>query len=282
MSMFAKIMVVVNFILAVAFLAAAGTLLGAAEDYKAKFQKSQDEAAQTKKDLEGQVEAARNTANQNQQKFTAADAERMAKDSQLKVVSDSNQQLKEAQAQLRSSYDKLGDAQKDLQTRLASLNSDLDKVRGELATSEAGRKETDAKNKALNDDIARLNQEKDTAEKGLAAQSAETKRLGEQLDTATTTLERYKKEKGPLTGGMTMENVRGVVQAVDNKNDIYVISVGQKDKVQVGYEFTVFRGSEYVTTIVIDSVFPNYASGMTKPGTKKRDVQAGDECATRL
>ena len=60
------------------------------------------------------------------------------------------------------------------------------------------------------------------------------------------------------------------------------ISVGTNDKVQVGYEFTVFRGSEYVSTIVIDTVFANYASGMTKAGTKKRDVQAGDEVATRL
>ena len=35
-------------------------------------------------------------------------------------------------------------------------------------------------------------------------------------------------------------------------------------------------------TIIIDKVFPNMASGSTKPGTKKMDVMAGDECATRL
>lgn len=282
MSMFAKIMVVVNFILAVAFLAAAGTLLGAAEDYKKKWEGAVAEAKTNLDAKESQLKAADSAKEANQKKFDDADKARIAAESQLKIVQDSNQQLKEAHAQQRSALDKIAASQTDMQTRLTSLNSDNDKLRGDLATSEAGRKESDAKNKALNDDIARLTQDKDTAEKGLAAAAADNKRMGEQLDTAMTTLARYKAEKGPLAGGLTMENVRGVVQAVDNKNDIYVISVGSKDKVQVGYEFTVFRGSEYVSTIVIDAVFPNYASGMTKAGTKKRDVQAGDECATRL
>jgi len=282
MSMFAKIMVVVNFILAVAFLAAAGTLLGAAEDYKGKYEAYKKQAVDDLKAKEDQVAAADNTAKANQQKFVEADKGRVSAESQLKVLSESNQNLASAFAQLKSAYDKLADAQKDMQGRLASLNGDLDKVRGDLATSEAGRKEADSKGKALADELAREVQNKDTAEKGLAAASAEQKVLQEQLDTAKTTLARYLEEKGPLSGGLVMQDVKGVVQAVDNKNDIYVISVGSKDKVEVGYEFTVYRGSEYVSTIVIDRVFPNYSSGMTKTGTKKRDVQAGDECATRL
>ena len=134
----------------------------------------------------------------------------------------------------------------------------------------------------LDREIARLTQDKETAEKALAAAETAANELREQLDTSSTLLARYKAEKGALSGGVTMASVKGVVQAVDNKVDIYVISVGIKDKVEVGYEFMVYRGSDYVSTIVIDKVFPNYASGRTKPGTKKRDVMAGDECATRL
>src|SRR5438132_1304713 len=47
MSMFAKIMVIVNFLLAVLFLGAAGTLLGAAEDYKRKYEAAQEAAEDT-------------------------------------------------------------------------------------------------------------------------------------------------------------------------------------------------------------------------------------------
>ena len=108
------------------------------------------------------------------------------------------------------------------------------------------------------------------------------KSMTEQLEEKSMTLEMYKKEKGPLTAGVVMKNVKGVVQAADNRVDIYVLSVGSKDGVEPGYEFTVFRGSEYVSTIVIDKVFPNYSSGTTKPGTKRREVQPGDEAATQL
>ena len=282
MSMFAKIMVVVNFILAVAFLAAAGTLLGAAEDYKGKYEAYKKQAEADLKAKEDQVAAADNTAKATQQKFNEAEKLRVAAEASLKTLGDSNQQVAAAFAQLKSAYDKIADSQKDLQNQNAGLNSQLDKTRGDLASSEASRKEADAKGKALSDELAREVQNKETAEKGLAAAAAEQKVLQEQLDAASTRLAMYQKEKGPLNSAMVMEDVKGVVQAVDNKNDIYVISVGSKDKVAVGYEFTVYRGSEYVSTIVVDRVFPNYASGMTKAGTKKRDVQPGDECATRL
>ena len=60
MSMFAKIMVIVNFILAVAFLAAAGTLLGAAEDYKGRFEKLQASSAADLKTKDEQITASDN------------------------------------------------------------------------------------------------------------------------------------------------------------------------------------------------------------------------------
>ena len=79
-----------------------------------------------------------------------------------------------------------------------------------------------------------------------------------------------------------MKAVEGRVQAVDNAMDIFVISVGSKDDVKVGYEFTVYRGNKYVSTIVVDEVFPNHAACKTKAGLKKLDVKEGDEVATRL
>ncbi len=282
MSLFAKIMVVVNFILAVAFLAAAGTLLGAAEDFKGKYEAYKKSSEAEVETLKQQGTAAENRAKDAQSRFADSEKSKAAAEAQLKNFQDSNAQLNNANSQTRAALDKLASAQTDLQGKLADLNTQLDKVRSDLSTSEASRKETDGKNKAQADEIARLTQDKDTAEKALAAAAAEQKSLEEKLDSSMTLLARYKAEKGTLSGGMSMDDVKGVVQAVDNKVDIYVISVGSKDKVQVGYEFTIYRGAEYVSTIVIDKVFPNYASGTTKPGTKKRDVMAGDECATRL
>jgi peptidoglycan hydrolase CwlO-like protein len=282
MSLFAKIMVIVNFILAVAFLAAAGTLLGASEDYKAKYEKALADAKDESTKLNAQVTERENKIKETGIRIADTDKARAAAEALLKELQNSNTALSTAGAQLRADLDKLADAQKDLQNTLASQNKMIDEGRDALSKSEAARKEGDAKIKAQSDEIARLAQANETAEKTAAASAADAKVLREKVDEQTTLLDRYKKEKGPITGGVTMKPVNGVVQACNNKVDIYIISVGSHDGVEVGYEFTVYRGSEYVSTIVIDKVFPNYASGTTKTGTKKRDVMAGDECTTRL
>lgn len=282
MSMFAKIMVVVNFILAVAFLAAAGTLLGAAEDYKGQFEKYKKSAESDKAALNEQVEKATNKAKEAEGRFNSSEQTKAGAEGQLKQLQDSNSALNLANTQMRAELDKIAEAQKDLQAKLADLNTQLDKTRGDLAASEAGRKESNDKGKAQSDEIARLMQDKETTEKALAAAAVKEKELSEQADMQATLIARYKKEHGPLFGGKSSADIKGVVSAVDNKVDVYVLSVGSKDKVEVGDEFTVYRGSQYVSTIIIDKVFPNLSSGSTKPGTKKMDIQAGDECATRL
>jgi chromosome segregation ATPase len=274
--------VIVNFILDVAFLAAAGTLLGASEDYKAKSDKLMADMASEAASHKAQIEKDDANLKQATSRFSDSEKAKAADESLLKELQNSNTAVNNANTQMRADLDKLSDAQKDLQGKLADENKMIEEGRDALSKSEAARKEGDAKVKAQADEIARLTQANETAEKTAAAAAADSKTLREQLDEKVTLLDRYKKEKGQLTGGVTMKPVSGVVQACNNSVDIYIISVGAKDQVEVGYEFTVYRGSEYVSTIVIDKVFPNYASGTTKPGTKKRDVMAGDECTTRL
>ncbi len=282
MSLFAKIMVVVNFLLAVAFLAAAGTLLGAAEDWKKKYEETDQHAKTEIANKTAQIENDKTTIQQKDAKAADLQQKLSASDAQLKQLDDSNKAVEAANADLRAALSKLSDAQKDLQSQNAEKDKAITTTRNDLATSEAARKDAEAKLKATQDALAQEQQNRETAEKGLKeAETAQTA-LAAKNDELATTVERYRQEKGPLTGAIAMEPVHGVVQAVSNKDDIYVISVGSKDKVKVGYEFTVYRDSEYVSTIVIDKVFPNYASGRTKPGTKRRDVQAGDECTTQL
>ncbi len=282
MSLFAKIMVVVNFILAVAFLAAAGTLLGAAENYKEKWQNATKDWQAEKSNLEAQVTKRDNEAKEAAERYAQSQKGQAAAEAQLKVMQDSNASLAEAHRVLRADLEKLATSQKDLQETNNGLNKDLEKTRTELANEMSSRRELDAKNKAQSDDIARLSQDKETAEKSLTAANVQMKAQADKIDQQTTELARFVAEKGHLTGSKTMKAVQGVVQAVDNKADIYVLSIGSKDGVEVGYEFTVFRGSEYVSTIVIDKVFPNYSSGMTKSGMKKRDVMAGDSASTHV
>ena len=97
-----------------------------------------------------------------------------------------------------------------------------------------------------------------------------------------TTIAMYKKEYGELSGGPMMKPLNAVVQAVDNANDIYILSVGSADEVEEGWEFTVYRDGEYIATVVVDKVFKNHASAHTKSGLKRKDAQAGDSASTSL
>lgn len=75
--------------------------------------------------------------------------------------------------------------------------------------------------------------------------------------------------------------LEGVVSAVDNKVDIYVLSIGAKDGVQIGMKFEVVRDSKAIGTIVIDKVFPIYSSASREPGSAMLGVVPGDSCTAR-
>ena len=282
MSVFAKIMVVVNFILAVAFLAAAGTLLGAAEDYKAKYETSSKTYEEEKKSLNAQITARDNTIKETGARYTTAEGQRANLDTQLRTVSAQNDALAQQNKDLRAAYDKLAAAQQDMQSHSAEQNKTIDQLRNDLTTAEAGRRELESKSRAQADEIARLTQDMKTAEQNLAAANTEREKAATELENQRTTVARYQKEKGPLTGAVVMPDIKAVVSSADASHDIYILSVGSKDKVEAGFEFTIYRGNEYISTIVIDHVFDNYSSGTTKKGMKRKDVQPGDEAATRL
>jgi peptidoglycan hydrolase CwlO-like protein len=282
MSLFAKIMVVVNFFLAVAFLAAAGTLLGAAEDWKKRYEDSSSNAQQEITALKAQVDQRDKSLTSERGRFSESEKGRVAAEANQKTLQDSNKALETANTELRRNLETLATAQKDLQGKNAEQSSTIDKLRNDLNSAETARREVESKYRASSEEVARLSQSVETAEKALAAQQAENTTLNSRLDELSTTISRYQKEKGQLTGAMSMKPVNGVVQAVSNKDDIYVLSVGRKDGVEEGYEFTVYRGSEYISTVVIDKVFEQYSSGRTKPGTKRKDVVAGDEATTQL
>jgi hypothetical protein len=139
--------------------------------------------------------------------------------------------MEAAKEELRKSYDKIADAQKDLQRRLEQSDRDLEAARARIA----------------------------------------------ELESAVAP-DKTKPAPGAKPGAGAVDAHESVVQAVDNKNDIYVISTGTKEGVEQGMEFEVRRGGEAIGSIVIDKVFPNYASGFRKPGSKAFDASAGDVC----
>ncbi len=281
MSLFAKIMVVVNLILAVAFLAAAGTFLNATQSWKAKHDTVVETTTTSIADLKAQAE------NQQQQKDTALAAKGVAEgransaEDKLQMLQDSNATLNSHIAALESSQQTLANAQGDLQTKNSELQGIIENQRGQLSTSESEKRAALDRVATLEESLASSEQAAADANSAAAAQEAANKGLTDQNDALATRIAMMENEHG-ASSRQPMKRVDGVVQKVDNENDIYILSVGQSDGVQVGYEFTVSRGNEYIATIVVDKVFKNHASARTKSGLKRKAAQSGDSAATHL
>lgn len=281
MSLFAKIMVVVNLVLAVVFLAAVGTLHGASESWKKKHDDKTAELSGKISNLESQVKARDGELTTARSNVEASNTKAAAAEAVQKQLQDSNAALSAENANHKGEKEKLLANVGELTKTVGDLNGRVGNLESALSTANSEKADLAAKLATTEENLARETVGRTDAEKAVAAGEAANKSLSDNLDRVTTELTAYKKTYPALASG-TVKDVRGVVSAASAKDDVYVLSVGQKDGVDIGYEFTVFRGSNYVATVVVDSVWPNLASCRVKAGTKKSDIQAGDSVSTRL
>jgi len=280
MSTFAKIMVVVNFVLAIAFLAAAGTLHGAADSWRSKHDQARKDLQQQIDNLDAQYKGKVGELDEARRQSQALEGRASAAEAVQKQQAESNAALMREVENKTAEITQLIAANNSATTALNDAQKQIESLNGKLATSESERKQALDAQSTVQENLDRETQRADSAEQALAAAQAANQKLTDDLDSANTAIGAFEAHFGKLPEGITVKAVRGVVQAASAKDDVYVISVGSKDDVKVGYEFTVSRGSHYVSTIVIDSVWPNHATGHTKNGMRKMDVQAGDSVAT--
>lgn len=75
--------------------------------------------------------------------------------------------------------------------------------------------------------------------------------------------------------------VRGQVTAVDSGQKVVVLDVGWRDGVKRDWSFMVYRGEDYVGTVVVDAVFAD-ACGARYASNMQGHPFAGDKVATQL
>ncbi|MCE9583882.1 MAG: hypothetical protein K8T20_15475 [Planctomycetes bacterium] len=75
--------------------------------------------------------------------------------------------------------------------------------------------------------------------------------------------------------------IDGVVLGVSDKVNLVLISVGGKDKVKTGVEFTVTREREYVSKLVVDKVEDGWAACREIVESREVAIKEGDSVSTR-
>jgi hypothetical protein len=281
MSTVAKFFVVLNLLLAVAFLGAAATFLGYVDSYRTKHTEEVGRHEATKKAAE--VEKADLTTRLEQ---AVRDAN--VKDADLKRVQAMHDKMATSYAAQKESYD--------------ILNSSLQKANAALLVAQ----QTIADNRNL---IAELNKEHNTlVEANRAAKDAEQAAIKaqhgleqalsnaqEQVQDLQTKLASTSEElrtttfrlQGMLTRfpggdvGGEQPPQEGKVLAADNRMNIVVISLGAEDGVKTGFKYTISRGSKYVGELEITDTESKKSAGRIVKATQAMPAQVGDDVSSR-
>lgn len=279
MSTVAKVFVVLNLLLAVAFLGAAATHLGYDDSYRKKLTDVTTQKDTEIARLNGLItEANREKTNLQQQKNDATQRADVAntraesfKTAYDQIVNDHNKMM----AAYASSTDALKTAQltiKNYETLTTNLQNERTATLGALAAAQDAEIQA-RKNQATTE----LNLEQATMQ--LQDTLAKLETASKDLESTRTQLESCQRGGGQVISPQPAQT--GKILQADNASNIYVISLGSEDGVRVGFRYTVARGNHYVAEIVISRVEAKIASGSTVKGMSAGDIQPGDDAMSR-
>jgi len=284
MSVIAKILIVLNLVLAVVFLGASATFLGQQEAWKTKHDKLQASTSAEINDLNTQLETARQRA--SAQEILAG--QRQGEIDSLKATLQSREEdyakIQESHNTLLGQYERLSQTYKDAVALTESLTQEKNNLVNEKdAALTAKREAIDAKN-AAETEQKRLEGELEASQMTTAETAKRLNELSEQHESQTILLEAYVEKYGALSDVMNPPTIRAKITAVNNSLNIVMLSVGRDDEVKVGYAFTVYRGNQYIGKVIIDKVEADYASGYSVKELEAdgQSIQVGDDATTRF
>jgi prefoldin subunit 5 len=282
MSMVAKILIVLNLVLAVLVMGAAGSYLQGAENWKKNYEDNKvllEGKITDLNDRVGKTQAALDEANRKAsaeaQKASGLESANRTLDDNQKLL---NKKIDDYNAQLQALQNHL----KDLQANYEASRQANDKLQAEKKQADDEKRSAlEAKN-AAETEQKRLEQDRSNLTAQLDGSEKSKAELADQREALTAENKMYREKFGPL--GLVATAVKGQVLAADAKMDIYLISVGSKDGVKVADELTVYRNDQFVAVVVVDKVFDDKASVVVKRMNgkpfKKSDIQQGDKVAT--
>ena len=294
MSTLAKVFVVLNLVLAVAFCFMTLTLYAKRTKFKDKWENTTIELNKTKKLMQKDIDELKDNLNKTEKTLI----------SKTQTVKDLTSQLKDREVQIKEKTDELFKAKEDItasEVELEKTRTELDRrhnqidemhkiVQNQLRAlavareneQQARRGKIDMENE-LNTTIQRLKdmtREKKKVDTELANQNFIITRLRE----AGVPIDRIALSDlgaGPQDVGPP---VHAKVLAVDNAVNLVMLSVGEDDGVRKGYHFTVYRGDKYIGKVEVERTFRDMCSARIMPRELKTGmvIKEGDNASTRV
>jgi DNA repair exonuclease SbcCD ATPase subunit len=282
MSVIAKIFVVLNLVLAVVFLGSAATFLGEKETWRLKYEKETADLGQKIADLNINLQQA--NANYSDQRGLAEQFrnENTELKTQLEAKEAEVGDIRENHNQLLGQFERLSGTANDLQRTIDQLNEDKNRLIDEKDSAFAERRAAVEEKNDATAEQQRLERQILDLQDQMAEVEKNMNDVSQKLADTELVVAAYEDKFGKLGDVIGVPLIKGAVMAVNSELNIVLLSVGRDDKVQPGYEFTIYRGSEYIATVVIDKVEKDHCSGYSKKEIQRMDIEKGDQATTRL
>ncbi len=282
MSMVAKILIVLNLILAVMVMGAAGAYLQSAENWKKNYEEKSVKYDQDTKELNDRVSKTQGALDEANRKASAEQSKASGFEAQAKTSEANNGLLQKKLDDYNATLQSLQNNLKDVQANYEASRQANDKLQAEKKQAEDEKRAALEAKSAAETEQKRLSAENSNLMSSLDTREKSAVAMAEQIEAANATISVYKEKYGSLN--LVAAPVKGMVLAASPKDDIYLISVGADQGVKVADELTVYRGDQFVAIVVVDKVMNDKSSVVVKrmngKPLKKSDIQQGDKVAT--
>lgn len=283
MSSIAKVFIILNFVLSVLFIGFAASLLSQQWDYRQMYLECKHYYSTEKENWEskeqqgeGQIKNLKELVN---------DRTRLAKQAQDKI-----NDLEEKNKELQGWKDSLTQKMEDIKVDLKNINTTI---------------------KQNSDEMTRVTQEKETISKKVAGAEKDAKNASDELHRKVLELDTYKGRLAETEkmlkrsrrelweskqiirsvegSGISIRNIiskapdlEGQIVQVSAVVPIVMLSIGNDEKVQKGYQFTVYRGNRYIGQVVVEEVYPDMSAARIIKNMTKSAIKIGDKVTTKI
>lgn len=280
MSLLAKILVIFNLVLALAFFGSSATLFFNRSEWRSEFQSHKSKSNKDIEDFQEKLKGPR----AKMEALATEIAQLRTKNNELatdnqqvqKQVTDVKGQLNEAQRQQRQLAEtseasaklseRLQGTNDNLESRIQGLSGDLDKAKTERAQAVS-----DLTRMALS-----YNQLKALySELQIAKREADDK-----LEEAEIILAALERKGVPFDSVTRQPPVNGQVQAVDQNSELVVLSVGRDQGVREGSEFTVSRGGNFIGKVKVIQLYDDFSGARMIYAKDDNSIEVGDRIMT--
>jgi len=282
MSPLARVFVVVNLILSVFFFGSSATLFAIRVNWRQKALEFNEEAKKGLRELEEKYKT---------QGTRLVDLGKLHERLNANYNSVSTEKtniqnkLTEVEGQVSAANTRIETEVKE-KTQLLATQQDLQKHNTELSgLVETLRKEADeaktlAKN--ANDEYTRIRLDLDKLNGEYSANLIAFKELQDKSDAMNTQIAAVARRIPNVELISSPPPIDAVIQAVRNEEKLVVLSVGKEQKVQEGFQFTVYRGDKFVGKVQVIKVYEDLAGARVLYTQDGEAIQVGDQAATQL